>query len=132
MINVNISKLILISYKFFDWQVHFEEVIGEPDGVRSIDCVWRNSWKCFRGTLNCCYVFLTVLCAIPISFCWGCEFACLACYHIWYVTPAIRIWAIDLLACRNFVRLVLDACVGPCCETLGLCLSKIIVSEKKA
>ena len=31
-------------------QVMWEDVFGEPEGVRSIDFAWRISYKCFDGT----------------------------------------------------------------------------------
>jgi hypothetical protein len=113
-------------------KIRFEEVIGEPEGVRSIDCVWKCTYCCFNGTLDCCYKTLTVLCAIPLACCWGCEFACLACYHIWYYTPYIRFCTIHCTSFRRLLVLVLDACLGPFCETCGLCLSKISVKQGNA
>jgi len=110
-------------------KIHFEEVFGEPEGIRSIDCVWKNSYMCFNGTLNCCYKFLTVLCALPIACCWGFEFACIACTNVWCYTPCIRALTIDLVNFRRLLNIILDSCVGPCCETCGLCLSKIAVKS---
>jgi hypothetical protein len=46
-------------------QVAFPDVLAEPEDVRSMDCVWRNSAKCFNGGLSCCYKFLTFLCGLP-------------------------------------------------------------------
>lgn len=31
-------------------QVLWDDVFGEPEGVRSNDCAWRTSYKCFHGT----------------------------------------------------------------------------------
>ena len=31
-------------------QVMWEDVFGEPEGVRSIDFAWTISYKCFDGT----------------------------------------------------------------------------------
>ena len=31
-------------------QVMWDDVFGEPEGVRSNDCAWRTSYKCFHGT----------------------------------------------------------------------------------
>ena len=28
----------------------WDDVFGEPEGVRSNDCAWRTSYKCFHGT----------------------------------------------------------------------------------
>merc|ERR1712170_34937 len=106
-------------------KVVFEEVLGEPEGVRSIDCVWRNSYACFNGTLNICYKILTVLCGIPLAFCWGCEFACTACYHIWYMTPLIRDFRIHCMAFEKMLRICTESCLSPCMESCGACLSQM-------
>ena len=53
-------------------QVSYDEVIGEPEGAHSADCVWENSFKCFHIGRDCCYTVLTFVCAIPLAFCWGC------------------------------------------------------------
>ena len=31
-------------------QVMWDDVFGEPEGVRSNECAWRTSYKCFHGT----------------------------------------------------------------------------------
>jgi hypothetical protein len=110
-------------------KIHFEEVLGEPEGVRSLDGVWKVSYLCFNGTLNCCYKALTVFCAVPLACCWGCKFACLACTNIWCLTPCYRACSIQLAHCRRLLTLIMDSCCGPCCETCGLCLSKIQVKN---
>jgi len=110
-------------------KVKFEEVLGEPDGVRSIDCVWRNTPKCFNCTLQCCYKVMTTICGLPLAFCWGCEFAMLAFYHVWYYTPMIKCFTINLLACRNLLKLFCDTCVATPCEAVGACLSRIVVKQ---
>jgi len=110
-------------------KVQFDEVLGETAGVRSIDCVWRNSACCFNCALSCCYKALTTLCGLPLAFCWGCEFACLACYHVWYYTPFIKCCTIQLLAARTLIRLCLDTFIGTVCESCALCFSRIVVKS---
>ena len=56
----------------------WDDIIGEPEGLRSIDCAWNCSYKCFKGTKNCCYILLTVLFAPCLAFCSAMNFACLA------------------------------------------------------
>ena len=34
-------------------QVTFPEVLAEPEGAHSGECLWRNAFKCFNGGLNC-------------------------------------------------------------------------------
>merc|ERR1711976_485198 len=113
-------------------KVLFDEVLGEPEGVRSIDCTWRNSFKCFNGALSCCYKFLTVLCGLPLAFCWGCEFACTACYHVFYWTPMIRDTAIWCKGIEAMNRVCIEACCSPCMASLGRCLSMIRMKEGSA
>merc|ERR1711976_802134 len=113
-------------------KVVFEEVLGEPDGVRSIDCVWRNSYMCFNGTLNCCYKVLSILCGVPLAFCWGCEFACTACYHVWYLTPAIHEMGIFCKTTAMQCQICLGACMTPLMESCGMCLSQIRMRDGPA
>ena len=56
----------------------WDDVFGEPEGVRSNECAWRTSYKCFHGTRSCCYLFLTALFAPCMAFCAAVNFACLA------------------------------------------------------
>ncbi|XP_076670792.1 caveolin-3 [Andrena cerasifolii] len=59
-------------------QVMWDDVIGEPEGIRSPECAWRLSGHCFRLSRGCCYVFLSVLVAPLLALCLGFTFACLA------------------------------------------------------
>jgi len=109
--------------------IEFHDILGEPDTIHSMDCVWKNSYCCFNCTLSCCYKLLTFFCGIPLAFCWACEFACLSCSHIWYYTPALRICEIECGIYKKFLDFCLGGFVAPCCETSGLCLSKIAVKQ---
>lgn len=59
-------------------QVMWDDIIGEPEGIKSTQCAWNCSYKCFRGTKNCCYILLTTLFAPCLAFCSALNFACLA------------------------------------------------------
>ena len=56
----------------------WEDIVGEPDGIRSPECAWRLSGQCFRLSRGCCYIFLSVLVAPLVALCMGLTFACLA------------------------------------------------------
>jgi len=56
----------------------WDDVIGEPEGIRSPECAWRLSGHCFRLSRGCCYVLLSVLVAPFLALCLGFTFACLA------------------------------------------------------
>jgi hypothetical protein len=48
-------------------QVEFDDVLAEPTGAHSAQCVWKNAYKCFNCGFNCCYKFMTFLCGICIG-----------------------------------------------------------------
>ncbi|XP_029989146.1 caveolin-3-like [Sphaeramia orbicularis] len=73
-----------------DIQVDFEDVIAEPDGIYSVDEVWKASYFTFTGSKNCCYRFLTMMFGVPCSLMWGCIYACTSFNQIWCITPCVR------------------------------------------
>ena len=42
-------------------QVEFNDVLGEPEGAHSADCVWTTAYKCFLCGKNLVYKLLTFL-----------------------------------------------------------------------
>ncbi|XP_064606149.1 caveolin-1-like [Liolophura sinensis] len=100
--------------------VAFEDVLGEPDGVRSVDCVWRWSYKCFNLWKNLCYRISTLLCGICIAMSWGCEFAQIAMLHVWYITPLMKVLEINCGCSKKLYGLCINCCLDPLCESCGL------------
>ena len=107
----------------------FEDVIGEPEGSHSEECVWRNSYKCYYVGKNCCYMILTYICAIPSAFCWGCYFACLAFNHIWYFTPCIRVFNMNFSIFSRVYGTIVHCCMDPCYESMALMFTRIFVTN---
>ena len=56
----------------------WDDVIGEAEGLHSTECAWNCSYKCFRGTKNCCYILLATIFGPCLAFCSAINFACLA------------------------------------------------------
>ncbi|KAK7496229.1 hypothetical protein BaRGS_00012639 [Batillaria attramentaria] len=110
-------------------KVAFEDVLAEPEGAHSIDCVWRNSYKCFNCSKGCCYNVLAILCGIPLALCWGCEFAVITFQHVWQITPCLRAFMINCGCAQKFFGTCLQCCLGPIMETCGLCFSNIVVKN---
>ena len=108
----------------------FEDVLSEPDGVKSVECIWLNSYACFSGGRNCCYSLLTMLCGLCIALYWGCIFACIAFDQIWCCTPLLRVTDINCKTMQKFYSLCCNCWLGPCCESLGLFFSKIHVTNQ--
>ncbi|KAL4226703.1 Caveolin-1 [Mactra antiquata] len=100
-------------------KVSFEDVLGEPDSIHSIDCVWKVSFTCFNCWLNICYKINTLCYGICIAAEWGCEFATVAFYHIWFITPSLRMFEINCAVFKKLYATICGCCVEPCCEACG-------------
>jgi len=106
-------------------QVMWDDVIAEPEGIRSRDCTWRTSYKCFRGTKHCCYRFMACIFGPFIACCLGCQFACLAFQHIWCNTPCLRQCKINCNFVRAVNRICAHAVLAPCFNVCGMLCSRI-------
>ncbi|XP_060078225.1 caveolin-1-like [Ylistrum balloti] len=111
-------------------QVNFEDVLAEPDGTRSCDCVWETSFWCFTNGKNCCYKFMTGICGICIALFWGCEFALITFDQVWCLSPCLRIFSIYMGCCQKFFGTAVQCFLAPVCETCGLCFSRIIIDNQ--
>lgn len=111
--------------------VLYEDVLAEPVGVHSIDCVWRNSYRCFTCGKNFCYKLLTCLFGIFIALYWGCVFAQVSFCSIWCVTPQLRLFHICFHPIRKINALCHATFCGPVFETMGLCFSRISVTNSQ-
>ena len=56
----------------------WDDVIGEYEGLRSIDCAWNLSKKCYDATRGGCYICLSLVFGPCLACCAGIHFACLA------------------------------------------------------
>jgi hypothetical protein len=108
-------------------KVHFEDVLAEPGGAHSNDCVWKCSYRCFQCSKICCYRCLAALCGCCIALCWGWQFAIVTFTHVWYYTPCLRLFSVNCGCVQKFWGTALQCCLAPICETIGLCLSRIQV-----
>ena len=112
-----LTQITLISPLLF--QVSFEDVLAEPDGAHSIDCVWKLSYTCFNLWLNICYKLSTLCCGICIAAEWGCEFANIAFIHVWHLTPCLKIFEINCNVLKRLYANIVGCCMEPCCESCG-------------
>ncbi|KAK0079801.1 hypothetical protein PV325_000810 [Microctonus aethiopoides] len=112
-------------------QVMWDDVIGEPEGIRSPECAWRLSGHCFRLSRGCCYIFLSILVAPFVALLLGFTFACLSFQHIWCIAPCLRVWKITCAATRTFFTACAHALVRPCTESLGYVFQHIRISSQR-
>lgn len=97
----------------------FNDVIGEPDGTHSFDCVWTFSRSCFESWKIFCYNLMTMCCGCCMAAQWGCEFAFIAFWHIWYITPMFKILEINCGVCLRLYSMCINCCMTPVCEAVG-------------
>ncbi|XP_022334719.1 caveolin-1-like [Crassostrea virginica] len=105
-------------------KVQFEDILAEPEGVRSLDCVWKLSYKCFSCWKTLCYVIMTTLCGICLAAEWGCQFSYIAFVHIWYITPCFKILELNCGCLQKLYGLCIHCCLDPMCEACGLIFHK--------
>ncbi|PAA46146.1 hypothetical protein BOX15_Mlig030034g2 [Macrostomum lignano] len=110
-------------------QVEFDDILAEPEGAYSINCVWRCSYRCYECWKNCWYRTLTLLCGCCIAAMWGCHFAELAFCHVWCCTPYLKSYIMDIKIIREMNAACYDACLGTCCSACGNCFSRIRVQQ---
>merc|ERR1712121_545785 len=101
-------------------KVTFEDIIAEPEGAHSIDCVWKGSYICFNCCKNCYYKCFTFWFGICIAMEWGIDFALIAVEHIWCATPLFKMCEIDCGCCKKMYGLCVHCCLDPCCEACGM------------
>lgn len=111
----------------FSFQVSFEDVIGEPEGAHSIDCVWRNSYKCYNFGIGCCYKMMTTLCGLCIALYWGCVFACISFDHVWCITPNCRVLDLNCAVLNKLIAVVLKM-INPICDVCCACRCRPAIS----
>ncbi|XP_022334655.1 caveolin-1-like [Crassostrea virginica] len=99
--------------------LHFNDVIGEPDGTHSIECVWRISYLCFNCWKNLCYKLMTLFFGCCIAAEWGCEFAIIAFYHVWFISPCMKVCEINCGLCQRVYTNCANCCIVPCAEAMG-------------
>ncbi|KAH3892465.1 caveolin-1-like [Dreissena polymorpha] len=104
-------------------QCQFEDVLAEPDGTHSIDCVWKLSYLCFNCWKGLCYNLLTLLCGICIASEYGISFAYISFLHIWFYTPCFKVLDINCGCLKKMYSMCVSCCLDPLCQSCGLIFS---------
>ncbi|KAJ8319655.1 hypothetical protein KUTeg_002794 [Tegillarca granosa] len=96
-------------------KVQFYDVLAEPNTVQSFDTCWSFSALCYGCCKDLGYNLMTCFFGLCIAAAWGCEFGYLAFYHIWFISPIVKI--VKLIFVDTFQRcfkLVINCCIKPC------------------
>jgi len=112
-------------------QIEWDDLIGEPDGVKTMDCAWDLSKKCYTGCLGACYTLATV-CNAPFLGCYlGIGMAYMVFVHVWFIGPIMRMLKMTLYLVRKLIRLCLAACMDPYVESAALIFSNMKVRHQE-
>jgi len=110
-------------------QVEFDDVLAEPEGAHSMDCVWKNSACCFKNARNIVYKLFTLFCGCFIACGWGCTFGCLTIEMVWCYVPMLRYLHILTRPIRKIISIMLSTYVAPMFEAMGMGLSRIHITK---
>uniref|UniRef100_K1QY15 Caveolin n=1 Tax=Magallana gigas TaxID=29159 RepID=K1QY15_MAGGI len=75
--------------------------------------------KCFTNTKIWCYRITSLICALPVSFCWGIYFACFAFHNIWILMPCLKAYGMNLRLLRSCFNSIIETFVKPCYMAAG-------------
>ena len=100
-------------------QLDVENVLGEVEGARSLDCIWDFSKLFYGCCLGLVYNLLSCFFAIWIAAGWGVQFACVAFENIWCLTPCFKMFSLNMSRCGRIVRSCANCCIKPPCWACG-------------
>ncbi|KAJ8370494.1 hypothetical protein SKAU_G00105220 [Synaphobranchus kaupii] len=106
-------------------KVTFEDVIAEPQSVRSTDKVWVCSHTLFEVSRVWLYRIFTTILAVPVSLISGILFAVLTCLHIWLLMPCVQILLLNTHCLRTLWSSVLDVAISPLFRSVGKCCGAV-------
>ncbi|XP_060062973.1 caveolin-1-like [Ylistrum balloti] len=109
--------------------IDFDDLIGEPPSLLSLDGVWDKSARSFNFSKDLCYLILTTLCGIPISVLCGLKFAFLSFGTIWCVTPCVKAYHVCMMSTRGIYSTLIKCVCDPLWESFGNLFSNIRVSK---
>ncbi|XP_069142138.1 caveolin-3-like [Argopecten irradians] len=109
--------------------IDFDDVIGEPPSLLSLDSVWEKSARSFNFSKDLCYLILTTLCGIPISVLCGLKFAGISFGNIWCVTPCVKGCHLGLEATRGIYTTFIRCLCEPFCDAFSNLFGNIRISK---
>ncbi|XP_076860787.1 caveolin-2 [Brachyhypopomus gauderio] len=106
-------------------KVSFEDVIAEPEAVRSGDRVWMWSHALFEVSRVWFYRIISTLLAVPVSIIAGVLLAVLSFLHIWLLSPCVKVILINAGWLETLWSSVLDIILLPFFYSAAKCCGGI-------
>ena len=82
-------------------------------------------FRVYGGGKVCCYRMMTCFSACCVALMWGWCFAVVTYCQVWYCTPFLRVFAINMGCCQKLYGVCVQCVYAPLYETYALCLSRI-------
>ncbi len=71
------------------------------------------------------YRILSAICAVPFAFCWGLYFAWMSFCYIWYLTPCVKAYLVQITFATKLMKVYLQSFCDPMFESCALLFSKL-------
>ncbi|KAK3715911.1 hypothetical protein RRG08_043926 [Elysia crispata] len=102
-------------------KVIFNDVIGEPKGNHSLECVWDSASCCYEFCFTLVYSVMTLCCGMCIALELGCEFGNIIFWHVWCCTPGIKSLFFQTYPCKCLYSHIVRCLADPWCEACSYC-----------
>ncbi|KAI3380457.1 hypothetical protein SNEBB_001683 [Seison nebaliae] len=109
--------------------VEFDDIFGEPEGIRSCDCAWNCTHKIFDCWKSYCYKLIQGLCCCCLGCGWATVFACIAFEQIWIMMPFNKCLAMCMGNLGAFISLCTQNFIAPWYAALGAVFSNIKITK---
>ena len=88
-------------------QLDFDDVLAEPNAAQGFEWVWKLAFVVFSQTKSWFYKLFAAVVAVPAALIWAVVFALVTVVYIWIVSPALRLFDLNLAIFRR-VSYILD------------------------
>jgi caveolin 1 len=103
----------------------FDDVLAEPNAAQGFEWVWKLAFVVFSQTKSWFYKLFAAVVAVPAALIWAVVFALVTVVYIWIVSPALRLFDLNLAIFRRVVVGAMSVTVQP----LSVALSHIFGSR---
>ena len=82
-------------------QLDFDDVLAEPNAAQGFEWVWKLAFVVFSQTKSWFYKLFAAVVAVPAALIWAVVFALVTVVYIWIVSPALRLFDLNLAIFRR-------------------------------
>lgn len=110
----------------------FEDILAEPEGYHSWDCLWKATFRLFHGLRGFLYRLLSLVLAIPAAIVWALVFALLTALNVFCCVPGARAAAIPGFWLGKLWNFLLRSVLDPIFRSAALLCSAVHIRRSQA